>query len=37
LPTAALAKFELPIDAWQKLIDETEGKLINIWRPREHG
>lgn len=37
LTTAALAKIELPIDGWQELTDETEGKLINIWRPRELG
>ncbi|MBU0510733.1 MAG: histidine phosphatase family protein [Chloroflexi bacterium] len=37
LPTAALAQIQLPIDRWNKLEDETEGKLVNLWRPRELG
>ena len=37
LPTAALAQIQLPIKRWNKLDDETEGKLVNLWRPRELG
>jgi len=35
MPTAALAQVELPIKRWRDLNDETEGKLANVWRPRE--
>lgn len=35
LPTAALAQVTLPIHSWQELTDETEGRLLNIWRPKE--
>ncbi len=35
MPTAALAQVELPIKRWRDLNDETEGKLVNVWRPRE--
>jgi len=38
LPTAALAQVELNIDSWHELsfeIDELQGKLIALWRPRE--
>lgn len=34
-PTAALAQIELPIERWTEMEAETEGTLINIWRPRE--
>ena len=34
-PTAALAQIELPIDSWGQLDDEVEGRLINLWRPKE--
>jgi len=37
LPTSALAQIKLPINRWNNLDDETEGKLINLWRPRELG
>lgn len=34
-PTAALAQVRLPIARWAELDDETEGKLVNLWRPKE--
>ena len=34
-PTAALAQIELPIERWSEMEAETEGKLVNIWRPKE--
>ena len=35
LPTAGLAQVRLPIAKWQALTDMTEGKLINLWVPRQ--
>jgi phosphohistidine phosphatase len=35
MPTAALAQIELPINSWADLVEDTEGKLVNIWRPKE--
>ncbi len=35
LPTCALAQVEIDIANWNDLTDETEGELINLWRPRE--
>ena len=35
LTTAALAKLELPIDAWSELNAETRGTLAKVWQPRE--
>lgn len=35
LPTAALAQVELAINQWQELTEDTEGKLVRVWRPRE--
>lgn len=35
LPTAALAQVELPIKRWRDLDSDTEGTLVNLWRPRE--
>jgi phosphohistidine phosphatase len=35
MPTAALAQVGLPIQSWEELNEETEGELINIWRPKE--
>lgn len=37
LPTAALAQITLPILRWQELDDETEGRLLHLWMPREIG
>lgn len=35
LPTAALALVELSITHWQELNDNTEGRLVRVWRPKE--
>lgn len=35
LPTAALARVDLPIQSWQELDDEVVGELVSLWRPRE--
>jgi phosphohistidine phosphatase len=35
LPTAALARIELPIQDWSELDGDVEGKLLVVWRPRE--
>jgi len=35
LPTAALAQIELPIDRWFQLDEDTQGKLIRLWRPEQ--
>jgi phosphohistidine phosphatase len=37
LPTAALAQVTIPIESWSELSNESGGKLVNIWRPREMG
>ena len=34
LPTAALAQISLPIDRWKDFRLSTEGRLVNLWRPR---
>ena len=34
-PTASLAQVELDIEAWKELSEETPGRLIQMWRPRE--
>lgn len=35
LPTAALAKVDLPIETWLDLSLETQGILDGLWRPKE--
>lgn len=35
LPTAAIARVNLPIAAWDALDDEVECVLADLWRPRE--
>ena len=35
MPTAALAQISLSIDAWKDLGTNRDGKLVNLWRPRE--
>ena len=35
LPTAALAQISLPIERWRELSDEVEGRLVNVWRPKD--
>lgn len=37
LPTAAIARVELPIERWADLRSETEARLDTVWRPREQG
>ena len=34
-PTAAIAQVELDIAQWGDWDEETEGRLINMWRPKE--
>lgn len=34
MPTAALAQISLPIQSWDELDEETEGKLVDLWIPR---
>lgn len=36
LPTAALAHLQLDLQDWQSLNEDEQGKLINLWAPREH-
>jgi phosphohistidine phosphatase len=36
MPTAALAKVELPIQRWGELRETVTGKLIKVWYPREN-
>lgn len=33
--TANIAQIELPISSWTELSLESEGKLANLWRPKE--
>ncbi len=35
LPTAALAQIDLNLDGWQDLSEDTQGKLVNLWLPRQ--
>ena len=35
MPTAAVAQIALPLASWSELDEDTTGKLINVWRPRE--
>ncbi|MDX1564332.1 MAG: histidine phosphatase family protein [Phycisphaeraceae bacterium] len=34
-PTAALAVFEMPIDRWRQLDEQSRGDLTRLWRPKE--
>jgi phosphohistidine phosphatase len=36
VPTAALAHIELPIDDWRNLTRKTRGRLVRLWRPKDH-
>ena len=36
LPTAALVQIELPLDSWADVSLQTVGRLVNVWRPKEH-
>lgn len=35
LSTSALAQVSLPIDAWKEFSLETQGELVNFWRPKD--
>lgn len=35
LPTAVIAHLELPIESWAELSAHTEGKLVDLWLPKE--
>jgi phosphohistidine phosphatase len=35
LPTAVIAYLSLPLKKWENLSAETEGELIELWRPKE--
>jgi phosphohistidine phosphatase len=35
MATAALAQINLPITSWQELNEATDGRLQNLWTPRE--
>jgi phosphohistidine phosphatase len=35
LPTSTIAKITLPIENWTDLVDDTQGKLVKIWHPKE--
>ena len=35
LPTAVIAHLVLPIDAWNQLNSDTQGDLVEVWRPKE--
>jgi phosphohistidine phosphatase len=35
MPTAALAKIELPIERWSEFATRQGGKLVELWRPKE--
>ncbi|MCI0394718.1 MAG: histidine phosphatase family protein [Chloroflexi bacterium] len=35
MPTAALAQVELPVGQWGELDEETKGRLLNLWWPKE--
>src|SRR5438105_15635605 len=35
MPTAALARIDLPLNRWEDLGEKTEGELRGVWRPKE--
>jgi phosphohistidine phosphatase len=35
LPTAALVRLELDLSDWSQFDDQTRGRLIDLWRPKE--
>ena len=35
MPTAAIALIEFPCEKWSDINENAEGKLIEIWKPRE--
>lgn len=34
MPTCALAQIELPIDRWQDINRKSQGRLLQLWRPK---
>jgi len=35
MPTAAIAMIEFPCAVWEDIHESAEGKLVDIWKPRE--
>lgn len=35
MPTAALAQVALPVEKWRDLNDAAQGRLVNLWYPKE--
>ena len=35
MPSATVAQIDFPIDEWSQLSEDTEGRLVGLWRPRE--
>jgi len=35
LPTAVIAHLALPIQHWSELTSETNGEIVDVWRPKE--
>jgi len=35
MPTATVVVVSLPIEDWQELDEETQGKMVKMWVPRE--
>ncbi|MCB8968378.1 MAG: histidine phosphatase family protein [Chloroflexota bacterium] len=35
MSTAALAHVQIDINSWQELVEGIEGKLVQVWRPKE--
>ncbi len=35
LPTAALARINLPLERWSDLGEMVRGELVGLWRPKE--
>lgn len=35
MPTAAVARIELPIDRWEEIDRSVRGRLVEVWRPRD--
>lgn len=35
MPTACVAHIQLPLERWDDFDEATEGKLIQLWKPRE--
>jgi len=35
LPTAAIAHLSFPVDSWKDLHSDTQGTLVDLWKPKE--